>query len=1620
MVEEVPASPPVERRFSPVPNRIAARSTSNLGNLAPLTISSFLDGATPAEGARQEVFKVFPVSESDLNPGVINRIDPLVDKFKAETQLLVEDIRLELNVGIHEPFFLTIALYDSKNQTKLSEDFHIVPEACHEFFAEKERSHFEKRKPLFGIPLGCGVDYENFAFLVKVYKPFKSSKVKDSNLYMKGEAMSEAEREILMAHNRDILLSSHTISTLVPFMYGTVPIFNELGRLQGAVVNPIQQSSQMASPSSSTTSQRVLKESPSFQRGSGREAPTKITRFKRSLYLYRGGSNWGGGFSLESAFEPEGSKRTKAVPGQIIIELQKLTGEPRGKRLTPTQEPVLGVSHSNLFASDGSPYSEVIQEVQMFEAKETSYHHHYINTLYVYPESLGIKATAEANIQVGAQFLSNDYGRLESDRRGSSRDISRDPLDKESKEGVIYSKYWSGMTPTWLSAVSIGNKHASFQDEIKIRLPLQLTKYHHILFTFYNVTIKRGNKIINVLGHAVLPLYEDCRVLEDKRHMLPISKGEFPDTNYLSSPDVKWSKEKKFSVRTKLHSSVYTQNQPLAQFFNHYWQQYPAVSIGLVALRGLPAQAAVQFLPVLMNCLFQTLVKSNIPPASMSPTLIRRKNSTTKELKARMQEYSEQFGEKKPAEVDQSFSAFVALVNLLKELDVPAHQHALRSYVHYLFQGTAYSSKYLFEELGRQWLTAVEMDHPCLHKFKSHWFLFDLIFKSMVLQLYSSDIIPAEPPKTLTQVVAPEFVEDKAADSKAPKRREFFFSQYFVTTLSRLLPKLLTQPKLDIDTIVAFPLFFNNLLSIMDRGVVFKIIHQYLQSSQAKTNNDMKEFFARTSFLRILSDYENYVPLNLPLDLDLKLTSELSDISSLFLKRHFIAGTLVHELGATVDVWDRSLREPHITILRNIFRKHELDSRYGGHHNIMTAIAGTYFPFLLVAVHKYKIIKSMVERNQVDPKEGMAETEVQKWQTCFLWMLKYTKPSLLKRWWKKETLTMKENVLAWLKLICLGLLAHDKKTDSQPTSSEPHRIILSTLVLFVHVNTKAFTKRADHPLIPLIFDLLKFLMGSSSDSFLTLTCLHLRSIITICRKCLFLPHNTTMLRELTYDALRLCDSLYKPLRVTASGIFYILLKSNYLERGNIRRLRHLATVAFAKFLGSDAKKHYTELLLSLGSLKEESHRREGSTPDFQEEMIEVLDRLSEISKYEKTIAHNWVDEEMTADIYVDISDDYRDSPDLRLTWLDNLAVLQVQNGNIDEAVQCKITIAFTILQYLQWKTPKLLPVELRDPSGATLYFSRISPNLSDLRLPAEAFAEDEAGSVGQTWSIEGILDLLEDSVTLLKRESRYQQCLDVMLITLLLLRHRQKYELLLKWSDQHKAMTQEYINTIRDEKEIFSRYYRITFYGRRWFSDVINPHNSEVKSYIYKKKFKLTIGDVAKQLMKIFNAKFSCEVVNLPNNKEVDPSSLDPNQLYFQIVAVQPYFVGEDPEAHPRDTFFERNFNISRFISEVPFMSGGGKFDEGDVSRHLKKKTIYTTGRGFPHLTSRIEIVSIEHVIADCLCVMRNRTLSLRLSAPSKRCKAEWPPSRPRSRPSPSERISCELYSPAPWQCVSR
>lgn len=93
--------------------------------------------------------------------------------------------------------------------------------------------------------------------------------------------------------------------------------------------------------------------------------------------------------------------------------------------------------------------------------------------------------------------------------------------------------------------------------------------------------------------------------------------------------------------------------------------------------------------------------------------------------------------------------------------------------------------------------------------------------------------------------------------------------------------------------------------------------------------------------------------------------------------------------------------------------------------------------------------------------------------------------------------------------------------------------------------------------------------------------------------------------------------------------------------------------------------------------------------------------------------------------------------------------------------------------------------------------------------------------------------------------------------------------------------------------------------------------------------------------------------------KYCNGSSLFP-QAYIQITFVEPYF--DDYEMKDRVTYFEKNFNLCRFMYTTPFTMDGRP--RGELSEQYKRNTILTTMHAFPYIKTRINVIQKEEVIA--------------------------------------------------------
>ncbi|XP_068686795.1 dedicator of cytokinesis protein 9-like [Montipora foliosa] len=194
-------------------------------------------------------------------------------------------------------------------------------------------------------------------------------------------------------------------------------------------------------------------------------------------------------------------------------------------------------------------------------------HTAYVNNLYVYPLSLNYSNqtvfSKARNISVKIEF------------RDSDDEHSR-PLK------CIYKKKGSpGFTTHAYAAVVHHCTNPTFYEEVKIKLPTQLTEKHHVFFTFQHIACEQTKSstgtgsykgkpapIETPVGYAWMPVLQGTLVKTEETNLLV---GQTTLRGYLSAyygglkmttgPELKWVDGEKplFKVSTKLVSTVNTE-----------------------------------------------------------------------------------------------------------------------------------------------------------------------------------------------------------------------------------------------------------------------------------------------------------------------------------------------------------------------------------------------------------------------------------------------------------------------------------------------------------------------------------------------------------------------------------------------------------------------------------------------------------------------------------------------------------------------------------------------------------------------------------------------------------------------------------------------------------------------------------------------------------------------------------------------------------------------------------------------------------------------------------------------------------------------------------------------------
>uniref|UniRef100_A0A8B9NA04 Dedicator of cytokinesis 11 n=1 Tax=Accipiter nisus TaxID=211598 RepID=A0A8B9NA04_9AVES len=643
---------------------------------------------------RQNLFSFDPeVQRLDFS-GIEPDVKPFEEKCSRRFVVCCQDFSLNLLAQLSdrseggptnvEPFFLSLALFDLKNNCKISADFHVDlnPPSVRDMLLDNSASGAEGTKGrspgdslVHGVPESsarCGVR--------TVSSPWN---VQRSLLLFQGsmEAMAHTNFSCVLQTAQKV----HKVAKQVCSRLGQYRMpFGWAARL---VTSHLFKDSQ-------GTLDAEGKFSPLYKQDSSKLSNEDMLKL---LAEYK---------------KPEKTK-LQVIPAQLNIVIKDIPLD-FTNCVTASYIPIKPFEKS--CEDIAVEVEELVPEVAKYCYPFTVYKNH----LYVYPLHLKYenqKVFAKArNIAVCVEFRDSD----EADAR---------PLK------CIYGKPGGHLlTTNAYAAVLHHNQSPEFYDEIKIELPIHLHQKHHLLFTFYHVsceintkaTSKKQDTVETQVGYAWVPLLKDGRIVTLERH-LPVSSNLPPgylglgdtESRKVGSMDAKWVDGAKplFKIRIHLDSTIYTQDMHLHKFFQYCQlvqagaKEVPGELVKyLKCLHAMEIQVMIQFLPVILMQLFRVLT-----------------NVTQED--------------------EVAVNCTMVLLHIVSKCHEEGLDHYLRSFIKYVFRaekpsGTQAKMTHEILVLSMATILKQSADFLAINKLlKYSWFFFEALAKSMAMYLLEENKI---------------------------------------------------------------------------------------------------------------------------------------------------------------------------------------------------------------------------------------------------------------------------------------------------------------------------------------------------------------------------------------------------------------------------------------------------------------------------------------------------------------------------------------------------------------------------------------------------------------------------------------------------------------------------------------------------------------------------------------------------------------------------------------------------------------------------------------------------------------------------------------------------------------
>ncbi|XP_063106362.1 dedicator of cytokinesis protein 8 isoform X2 [Cavia porcellus] len=495
--------------------------------------------------------------------------------------------------------------------------------------------------------------------------------------------------------------------------------------------------------------------------------------------------------------------------------------------------------------------------------------------------------------------------------------------------------------------------------------------------------------------------------------------------------------------------------------------------------------------------------------------------------------------------------------------------------------------------------------------------------------------------------------------------------------------------------------------------------------------------------------------------------------------------------------------------------------------------------------------------------------------------------------------------------------------------------------------------------------LVNALSCDQSTTYLTHCFATLRALIAKFGDLLF-EEEVEQCADLCQRVLHHCSSSIDVTRSQACATLYLLMRFSFGATSNFARVKMQVTMSLASLVGKAPdfnEEHLRRSLRTILAYSEEDTAMQ-STP-FPVQVEELLCNLNSILYDTVKMREFQEDPEMLMDLMYRIAKSYQTSPDLRLTWLQNMAEKHTKKKCYTEAAMCLVHAAALVAEYLSMlEDHSYLPV-------GSVSFQNISSNvLEESAVSDDTLSPDEDGVCsGRYFTESGLVGLLEQAAELFSTGGLYETVNEVYKLVIPILEAHRDFRKLASTHDKLQKAFDHIIN--KDHKRMFGTYFRVGFYGSK-FGDL------DEQEFVYKEPAITKLPEISHRLEGFYGQCFGAEFVEvIKHSAPVDKTKLDPNKAYIQITFVEPYF--DEYEMKDRVTYFEKNFNLRRFMYTTPFTLEGRP--RGELQEQYRRNTVLTTMHAFPYIKTRISVIQKEEFVLTPIEVaiedMKKKTLQL-------------------------------------------